>query len=275
MCIRDRDNEVHISDDIEDFEPLNIFTDEAHSNDNVPSPFKNLDRFKVRKLVLEEIKKLDLFVKEEPHEISVPRGERSNIVIEPKLSYQWYVKTKDMADKANKAVENGEIKFHPENWIKTYFNWMNNIEDWCISRQIWWGHRIPAWYDDHGNVYVGYSENEVRTHYSLDNRSLRQDDDVLDTWFSSSLWPFASMGWPNESKNLKTFFPTNLLVTGFDIIFFWVARMIMMSIEFTGKIPFKDVYVTGLIRDENGQKMSKSKGNIIDPIDLILSLIHI
>jgi len=271
-CLHCVDNEVQISDDIEDFEPLNIFTDEAHSNDSVPYPFKNLDRFKVRKLVLEEIKKLDLFVKEEPHEISVPRGERSNIVIEPKLSYQWYVKTKDMAYKANKAVKNGEIKFHPENWIKTYFNWMNNIEDWCISRQIWWGHRIPAWYDNNGNVYVGYSENEVRTYYSLDNRSLRQDDDVLDTWFSSSLWPFASMGWPNESKNLKTFFPTNLLVTGFDIIFFWVARMIMMSIEFTGKIPFKDIYVTGLIRDENGQKMSKSKGNIIDPIDLIYGI---
>ena len=155
---------------------------------------------------MKKLKKLDLFVKEEPHEISVPRGERSNIVIEPKLSYQWYVKTKGMADKANKAVENGEIKFHPENWIKTYFNWMNNIEDWCISRQIWWGHRIPAWYDDNGNVYVGYSENEVRTYYSLDNRSLRQDDDVLDTWFSSSLWPFASMGWPNESKKSKNFF---------------------------------------------------------------------
>ena len=177
-----------------------------------------------------------------------------------------------MAAKANDAVNNGEIKFHPENWVKTYFNWMNNIEDWCVSRQIWWGHRIPAWYDNNGNVYVGHNENEVRDFYKLDDRKLSQDEDVLDTWFSSSLWPLASLGWPNEPEDFKKHFPTSLLVTGFDIIFFWVARMMMMSIEFTNQIPFKDVYVTGLIRDENGQKMSKSKGNIIDPLDLIYGI---
>ena len=255
-----------------DFKPINIFNDDAWSNNNVPEPFSNLDRFKVRKLVIEKLIELDLLVKEEKHHISVPRGERSNIVIEPKLSHQWYVKTAEMASKANDAVNKGEIKFHPENWIKTYFNWMNNIEDWCISRQIWWGHRIPAWYDDEGTVYVGYDETETREHYKLDNRKLTQDNDVLDTWFSSSLWPFASMGWPNDTEDYKKHFPTSLLVTGFDIIFFWVARMMMMSLEFTNQIPFKDVYVTGLIRDENGQKMSKSKGNVIDPLDLVYGI---
>jgi len=263
---------VKTSETGSDFEPINIFNDDAWSNDNVPAPFNNLDRFKVRKLVIEKLSELSLLEKEEKYHISVPRGERSNVVIEPKLSHQWYVKTSEMAARANEAVNNGDINFHPQNWDKTYFNWMDNIQDWCISRQIWWGHRIPAWYDSEGNVYVGHNEEEVRTQYNLDTRELNQDDDVLDTWFSSSLWPFASMGWPNETNDFKKHFPTSLLVTGFDIIFFWVARMMMMSLEFTDQIPFKDVYVTGLIRDENGQKMSKSKGNVIDPLDLIYGI---
>ena len=264
--------QVETSETDSDFEPINIFNDDAWSNDNVPAPFNNLDRFKVRKLVIEKLGELSLLEKEEKYHISVPRGERSNVVIEPKLSHQWYVKTSEMAARANEAVNNGDIKFHPQNWDKTYFNWMDNIQDWCISRQIWWGHRIPAWYDTEGNVYVGHNEEEIRTQYNLDTRELKQDDDVLDTWFSSSLWPFASMGWPHETDDFKKHFPTSLLVTGFDIIFFWVARMMMMSLEFTDQIPFKDVYVTGLIRDENGQKMSKSKGNVIDPLDLIYGI---
>ena len=237
-------------------------------SDFIPSNLRGLDRHEARKEILRELKSKDLLIKEEKYKIQIPKGDRSGVILEPMVTDQWFVSTESLAKKAIDAVKNGDTNYIPKNWEKTYFEWLNNIQDWCISRQIWWGHRIPAWYSD-GNIYVGMSEKDVRKKYNLGNNvKLSQDEDVLDTWFSSALWPFSTFGWPEETEDLRNFYPTTLMVTGFDIIFFWVARMMMLGIEFMKDVPFKDILIHGLVRDSEGRKMSKSLGNTIDPLEL-------
>ena len=238
-------------------------------DDFMPENYKNLDRFEARDQIVNELSELGFLVSADDHVIQLPKGDRSKSILEPMITDQWFVKTKELADRGIAEVENENMKFIPKNWEKTYFEWMYNIQDWCISRQIWWGHQIPAWYDEEGNIYVATTESEVRAKYELsDDLKLSQDKDVLDTWFSSALWPFSTLGWPEESTDLKKYYPTSLLVTGFDIIFFWVARMIMMGLNFNDDVPFKDILIHGLVRDSKGRKMSKSLKNTIDPLEL-------
>ena len=252
-------------------EMISILDINGDLNDNTPKEWQGLDRFEARELLLEKLEGDGYLVRAEPYLNSVPHGDRSNVIIEPYLTDQWYVDAKTLAKPAIENVKNGETKFIPENWSKTYFEWMNNIQPWCISRQLWWGHRIPAWYTDEGEVIVAKSEDEAKiiAKEKYGNDKISRDEDVLDTWFSSALWPFSTLDWPNDVNDLDRFYPTSLLITGFDIIFFWVARMMMMGLYFQKKIPFSEVYIHALVRDESGQKMSKSKGNVVDPIELI------
>jgi len=249
---------------------INILDDDANINNDAPEAYRGMERFAARKKIIADFEALGLLEKIDDHHLKVPTGDRSGVVIEPYLTNQWYVRTQPLAEEAISKVEDGSIKFVPNQYENMYFSWMRDIKDWCISRQLWWGHRIPAWYDESGKVYVGRSEADVREKHNLGNDiTLTQDEDVLDTWFSSGLWTFGTLGWPEKTPELETFHPSNVLVTGFDIIFFWVARMIMLTLYLRKEVPFHTVYVHGLVRDSSGQKMSKSKGNVLDPIDLI------